>query len=267
MTVPYVQKQRHTGKRFFEDLGNGQRLEMVLIRGGTFTMGSPDDEKGRKENEGPQHDVTVSTFLMGRYPVTQAQWQQIASFSPVHQGIAFPSNPSMFSGRDDSDRRPVERISWYQAKEFCDRLSAQTNRAYRLPSEAEWEYACRAGTTTPFSCGKYISTDIANFIDSRPHGKEPRETVPVNQYPVANFWGLCDMHGNVDEWCLDHWYGSYEGAPADASPRMKEDPDIFVLIRGGAWNHPSSYCRSAFRNYTSPDLQDHALGFRVVCVC
>ena len=270
MVVLIHQKRQHTSQRFFEVLGDNQRLEMVFIQGGSFVMGSPDDEEGREDNEGPQHEVTVSTFLMGRYPVTQAQWRHVANFDPVDPDIEFPSDPSEFSGKEDSDRRPVERITWYQAKEFCDRLSKHTNRTYRLPSEAEWEYACRAGTTTPFHYGGTISAEVANYWSENTYGKgqtgeSPGETTAVDYFESGNAFGLSDMHGNVWEWCQDHWHNNYKDAPIDGRP-WEEDPlhNNGCVIRGGSWvRHPRD-CRSAYRSHDAPDFRNLSLGFRVV---
>ena len=164
---------------FEEDLGNGITLEMVKIPGGKFTMGSPEDEEGRDEDEGPQRDVNVPAFFMGKFEVTQEQYEEVMG-----------NNPSHFKG----DKRPVERVSWNDADEFCKKLSQKTGRTYRLPSEAEWEYACRAGTTTRFHFGENITPDLANYDN------KIRETTPVGKFR-SNAFGLYDMHGNVWEWC------------------------------------------------------------------
>jgi formylglycine-generating enzyme required for sulfatase activity len=181
----------------------------MLIPGDTFTMGSPPDELGRWDDEGPQHEVTVSTFLMGRYPVTQAQWRAIATRTDlkVNHDLELGPDPSEFKGED----HPVEQVSWYEAVEFCDRLSRLTNHVYRLPTEAEWEYACRAGTETPFHFGETITTDLANYCGEDdednpeefpghygkgPKGEDRQTTTPVTHFqPLANAFGLCDMHG------------------------------------------------------------------------
>ena len=273
MTVPTIQRQSHTNKRFFEDLGDGHRLEMVLIRGGTFTMGSPETEEQRESWEGPQHDVTVPTFFMGRYPVTQAQWKRVAQFDRVERELT--PNPSEFSDKDDSANRPVEQVSWYEAQEFCDRLNRfvekrlGTPRDYRLPTEAEWEYACRAGTTTPFYCGDTITTDIANYNGDYTYGKGVkgkyrRETTPVDHFKMANPWGLCDMQGNVYEWCLDHWHDSYKDAPTDGRAWIEGGRSDRRVVRGGSWLSDPRFCRSACRSLSSPDLQFSDLGFRVI---
>jgi hypothetical protein len=182
---------------FAQDLGNGVNLEMVAIPGGTFIMGSPENEEGYDSSQSPQHQVTVPPFFMGKYPVTQKQWQAVAALEKVK--IDLESDPSKFKG----DNQPVERVSWNHAQEFCARLSRMANKTYRLPSEAEWEYACRAGTTTPFYCGETISTDLANYNGNYTYGQgqegEYREkTTEVGIFP-ANSFGLYDMCGNVWE--------------------------------------------------------------------
>jgi formylglycine-generating enzyme required for sulfatase activity len=160
-------------------------------------------------------------------------------------------------------------VTWYEAVEFCDRLSQHTGRLYRLPSEAEWEYACRAGTPTPFYFGDTITTDLANYDGNYTYGSgakgEYREqTTPVGQFGV-NPWGLADMHGNVLEWCEDHWHPSYEGAPSDGSAWITDDANQLRLVRGGSWYLSPVYCRSAFRARRNPNNRYPDLGFRVVC--
>jgi formylglycine-generating enzyme required for sulfatase activity len=152
---------------------------MVLIPGGSFLMGSPEAEPDRSDNEGPQHKVTVPPFFMGRYPITQAQWRAVAALPQIKREPR--PDPSRFKG----DNRPVEQVNWYDAVEFCARLSAHTGRAYRLPTEAEWEYACRAGTTTPFAVGETITTEVANYdgnytYNNGPKGEDRRETTNPN---------------------------------------------------------------------------------------
>ena len=273
MLTPTINhKTTVTNQRFFEDLGDGHLLEMVLVRGGTFTMGSPADEEERSDDEGPQHEVTVPTFFMGRYPVTQAQWRRVVQFDQVERELN--PNPSRFKDREDSDRRPVEQVSWDDATEFCARLSAylstHTQRNYRLPSEAEWEYACRAGTTTPFYCGKSITTDIANYDGNYTYGRGPMgeyrgETTPVDYFQaMLNPLGLCDMHGNVREWCLDHWHENYYGAPSDGSVWIEGCDRDFRVYRGGSWGSSLWNCRSAYRDHYAPDDRSGSFGFRVV---
>ncbi len=196
---------------YTETLPAGLNLEMVAIPSGKFIMGAPEDEAERNRSEGPQHEVTVPPFFMGKYPVTQAQWRMVAQLPQVEREL--DPNPAYFTGDD----RPVERVSWLDAEEFCLRLSAVAGRKYRLPTEAEWEYACRAGTTTPFHFGNTLSKRVANYDYKR------QETTPVGSFAVANAFGLYDMHGNVWEWCLDHWHETYEGAPTDGSAWLDAD--------------------------------------------
>jgi formylglycine-generating enzyme required for sulfatase activity len=210
---------------------------------------------------------------MGKYPVTQAQWKIVASLPQVNRELK-PA-PSYFKG----DKRPVESVSWYDAVEFCARLSQHTHRTYRLPTEAEWEYACRAGTTTPFHFGETITTDLANYRGtdnkeyglSGSYGREPlgedrRKTTAVDHFGIANAFGLCDMHGNVWEWCLDHWHDNYENAPNDGSAWLTDKEDARRVVRGGSWDYNPRYCRCASRDYNYPGDDYENFGFRVVCV-
>ena len=250
---------------FPEDLGNGVTLEMVKIPSGTFRMGSPVKEHGYVRYESPQHQVKVKSFLMGKYPVTEAQWQTVAALPPVSTELI--PNPSQFKG--EGKDRPVTNVSWYDAVEFCTRLSQKTGRTYRLPSEAEWEYACRAGTTTPFHFGKRITIELANHNRSYNPKEVHRPTTPVGSFGVANDFGLYDMHGNVSEWCADHWHDSYEGAPTDGSAWLDDNENRYRLrrlLRGGSWLHLPVYCRSACRvDFFPGNRRTRSFGFRVVC--
>ena len=249
----------------FEDLGNGIQLEMVMIPSGSFMMGSPETEEGSNDDERPQHQVTIKAFCLGKYQVTQAQWKAVAAFPQVNKELKL--DPSRFKG----DNRPVEQVSWYDAVEFCDRLSQYTGRTYRLPSEAEWEYACRAGTTTPFHFGETITTDLANYCGHGTYGDGVegvyrKETTAVGSFGVANNFGLYDMHGNVYEWCQDHWHNNYEGAPTDGSAWLSNKKNSNRrLLRGGSWHDIPEDCRSAYRSYDLLDGDNNNIGFRVVC--
>jgi Uncharacterized conserved protein len=231
-------------------LPQGIKLETVVIPGGTFLMGSSE-----VTHEGPEHEVTVSSFLMGRYPVTQAQYQAIMG-----------NNPSYFNG----DNRPVENVSWHEAMEFCDRLSQKLDQHYTLPSEAQWEYACRAGTTTPFYFGDTLTTNIANYDGNYTYANGPKgiyreKTTEVGSFPPNGF-GLYDMHGNVWEWCLDHFHDSYNGAPSDGSAWVTGRNSDLRILRGGSWYYDPSLCRCAFRLSRYPVTRGFSLGFRVVSV-
>jgi formylglycine-generating enzyme required for sulfatase activity len=242
-----------TARSFAQDLGNGVTLEMVAIPGGTFTMGSPTTEEERESHEGPQHQVTVKPFYLGKFEVTQAQYQAIMG-----------NNPSSFKGAN----LPVEQVSWNDAVKFCQRLSQKTGRTYRLPSEAEWEYAARAGTSTAFCFGETITTDLANYNGSSSYGSAPKgqnrqETTDVGSFPPNNF-GLYDLHGNVWEWCQDTFQENYNGAPADGSARTDKNGDRSpTVLRGGSWYDGSEDSRSAARYGDNPDKRDDDFGFRV----
>ncbi|WP_414581389.1 SAV_2336 N-terminal domain-related protein [Scytonema sp. PCC 10023] len=263
-----IKRETKQAQYFTEDLGNSITLEMVAIPGGKFIMGSPEGEGNDREK--PQHEVTVQPFFMGRYPVTQAQWRAVAALPQVNKEL--DPNPSHFKGDD----RPVEQISWYDALEFCARLNFRINftagRDYRLPSEAEWEYACRAGTTTPFYFGETITTDLANYRGNSTYGNAPtgeyrQQTIPVGSFP-PNAFGLYDMHGNVSEWCADTWHENYQGAPKDGSAWIN-DNDNRTLLRGGSWDFLPVSCRSASRGCGHRAERDNIvnyIGFRVVCV-
>jgi formylglycine-generating enzyme required for sulfatase activity len=258
-------RYKRTNKSYTEELGQGVTLTLMLIPAGEFSMGAPIKEPESRERERPQHLVKVPRFFIGRYPVTQAQWRVVAGYDPIAQDLDL--DPSHFKG----DTRPVEKVSWDDAQEFCQRLSAQTSKEYRLPSEAQWEYACRAGTTTPFHFGETITPGLANYYTTSSYNGSPTsevrgETTEVGSFP-ANDWGLCDMHGNVLEWCEDDWHDSYEKAPSDASAWVESDRATNLrLVRGGSWNHIPRYCRSAYRYEFTRVYRFNTVGFRVCCV-
>ena len=270
------------------DLGQGVTLEMVPVPAGTFTMGQTNAEKaelirqvGRKNykhwygGELPRHSVRVPAFSMGKYLVTQAQWRAVAALPKVNRDLS--ANPAKFKG----DNRPVEQVSWEEAMEFCDRLSAHSGQTYTLPSEAQWEYACRAGTLAPFHCGETTTTDLANYqgVDGwehegktypgcygqGPRGENRQQTTDVGSFP-ANAFGLYDMHGNLFEWCLDHFHHNYRGAPTDGSAWVGGDSGRRIL-RGGSWGVSPRACRCAYRFFTFPaEGKLDLIGFRVVRV-
>ncbi len=236
-------------ERFTEDLGNGAQLEMVYVPAGSFTMGS--DEY---DSEKPRHVVTVPSFYMGRYQVTQEQYLMIMG-----------KNPAKFQGAN----LPVERISWNDAQVFCQKLSDKKGKKYRLSSEAEWEYACRAKTNTPFYFGETISTELANYDGNQIYksgvkGVYRKKTTDVGSFP-ANGFGLHDMHGNVWEWCEDKWHENYQRAPTDGSAWIKGNNNDYRLLRGGSWiNYPIN-CRSAGRRRWSAVYRSNDIGFRIIC--
>ena len=255
-----VERSNKQAKLFKEDLGNGINLEMVLIPGGTFMMGSPEGEGG--DNEKPQHEVAVQPLFIGKYQITQAEWKAISSLAKIERDLE--PDPSRFKGDD----LPVENVSWNDAVEFCQRLSNLTEKEYRLPSETEWEYACRAGTTTPFHFGKTITSNLANYNARRIYASEPKgrfreKTIQVGSFPPNSF-GLYDMYGNVWEWCQDDWHDNYESAPQDRSARLS-DKNITKVMRGGSWVSDPRNCRSAYRVRLNPEDSDDFSGFRVVC--
>ncbi len=248
---------------FAEDLGKGETLEMVSIPDGSFLMGSPETEEGRIDGESDQHWVTVPRFFMGKYPITQAQWQAVAALPPVN--CSLNPQPSYFQGAN----RPVERVSWHDAQEFCARLSVKTGRSYRLPTEAEWEYAARAGTNTPFCFGETITTDLANYNGSYSYGFgssgiHRQETTDVSSFP-ANAFGLHDLHGNVWEWSADVWQTDYDVALLDGAVGDYRDDNLRRLLCGGAWVSNPKTCRSAYRHNFAPGDRVFNIGFRVVC--
>jgi formylglycine-generating enzyme required for sulfatase activity/serine/threonine protein kinase len=235
---------------YAEDLGGGAAIEMVRLPAGRFEMGSPEGQGEREEH--PRHTVAVESFYIGRYEVTQRQWSTVMG-----------SNPSAHVGQD----LPVELVSWHEAMEFCERVSRQSGRVYRLPTEAEWEYACRAGSDGAYSFGDVITPRLVDDAGHDPFAHATRSyretTVAVGSLGVANAFGLYDMHGNVFEWCLDPWHESYEQAPADGRVWLHGDPSYRVL-RGGGWRWVDYYSRSAYRRRFPPTSGANDLGFRVV---
>ncbi|VXD20426.1 SUMF1/EgtB/PvdO family nonheme iron enzyme [Planktothrix paucivesiculata] len=275
-----IKRETKQARYFTEDLGDGVTLDMVYIPGGTFLMGSLEGE-GDKDQR-PQHQVTVPPFFMAKYPITQAQWKAVAKWPKIQRDLN--PNPSNFKG----DNRPVEKVKWYDAVEFCARLLQRTGRPYRLPSEAQWEYACRAGTQTPFYFGETLTSDLANYHVSRTYADEPKgkyrgQTTPVNEFPPNSF-GLYDLHGNVWEWCADPWHENYEGAPTqgevwDEQNKNDNRYQIYNIenlvnllsderkhcLRGGSWVNYSDDGRSADR-WGCPNVFGRSSGFRVCWV-
>jgi formylglycine-generating enzyme required for sulfatase activity len=241
--------------------------DFILIRGGTFLMGSPSSEAGREKDE-TRHRVTVGDFTMGKYEVTQREYREMMG-----------ANPSQFKGDD----LPVENVTWFEAVRYCNARSVREgltpaysirgqtvsrNRnatGYRLPTEAEWEYACRAGTTDPFSTGANITTDQANYYGTYPYENLPRgeyrqKTVPVRSFE-PNPWGLYNVHGNVWEWCWDR-YGNYGNG--DQTDPAGPSSGAYRVYRGGGWNDFGRHLRSAYRAASPPANRAGNLGFRLV---
>jgi formylglycine-generating enzyme required for sulfatase activity/tRNA A-37 threonylcarbamoyl transferase component Bud32 len=269
-------------------MGLGRTFEMVFIPEGVFQMGSPETEEGRNVNESPQRVVAIAPFFIGKYPITQEQWDLVVGLPKVNRDLKLA--PANFKGLS----RPVERVSWFDAVEFCDRLSKKLGQTFRLPSEAEWEYACRAGTTAPFHFGEAITPDLANYNGDRTYaygakGKNRKESTPVGSFQVANSFGLYDMHGNVWEWCADPWHDNYHGAPPDGGVwvdiSLSDDTEVlepdgtitrirthenqldmsYRILRGGSWGNDPGDCRSASRLRDLPNSEYSDYGFRIVC--
>ncbi|MDF0555996.1 bifunctional serine/threonine-protein kinase/formylglycine-generating enzyme family protein [Kamptonema sp. UHCC 0994] len=270
-TGQITNRRQKQGKFFTENTGNDITIEMISIPGGSFVMVSPDTKAEGLDIEGPEHNVTVASFFMGKYEVTQEQYQAVMG-----------NNPSRFKGA----KRPVEKVSWYDAIAFCQKLSQKTGKSYRLPSEAEWEYACRAGTKTPFYFGETITPELVNYNGTYSYGAAPKglyrqQTTDVGSFP-PNAFGLYDMHGNVWEWCADPWHDNYQGAPQDDrvwdethNDNRYQDYDLLVnikddnrtrLLRGGSWFNDPAFCRAAIRfSVVAPDYRSSSFGFRLVC--
>lgn len=258
-----------------ESIDTNITLDLISIPSGQFIMGCPQGEIGINSTQLPQHSVTLSSFSISKTPITQAQWAAVAQLPKIKDYL--DSDPAHFK----NPHHPVEQISWYQAVEFCQRLSTLTGNNYQLPTEAQWEYACRGNTTTPFHFGLTLNTNIANYsgIDwiyngkvcskgsygKGKQGQDRRETTAVGSFAVANAFGLYDCHGNVREWCLDDWYPNYENAPSDGSAWLEEGENSLKVLRGGSWNTAPKLCRSAYRTKSSPETCLYDIGFRVVC--
>ena len=288
--MPQVLRWQSTTQAFSELLGDGQALTMLRIPAGRFLMGSPDHESGRAADEGPLHEVELQEFLLASTPITQAQWRVVAAWEP-RQGAAWqsplPLEPSLFQaerarlseGETNTAQRPVERVSWEEAMEFCRRLSQRSRRRYTLPSEAQWEYACRAGSSTAYAFGSELTAELATLRFHAGRLSDPgapasatagQQTTPVqvdSDHP-ANAWGLRDMHGNVREWCLDHWHDSYRGAPHDGSAWIDAEAPATAerVVRGGSWMDLPSDARSACRRRLPPQSREPIVGLRVVCL-
>lgn len=250
-----------TGKADFfeENIGSGVVMEMVSVPSGDFMIGSPNDDGDSDEK--PQQQLTLTPFYIGKFPVTQAQWKAVALLSEIK--IFLNPNPSRFEGVN----RPVENISWYEAMEFCARVSLKTGKNYRLPSEAQWEYACRGKTLTDFHFGETITKELANYNASSNYAEAAKgiyrcQTTDVGSFK-PNAFGLYDFHGNVWEWCADFWHSNYNGMPGDGRVWHDRGDESLRLLRGGSWNDHPPNCRSACRLRYQPDCRASIVGFRV----
>jgi len=245
-------------------ISNSIGMQLVLLPPGSFWMGAPESESECYSNEWPLHAVGITRpFYLGVFPVTQREYQAVTG-----------RNPSFFHrGNGGGPDNPVEQVSWTDAVEFCRLLSAlpperEARRAYRLPTEAEWEYACRAGTMTPFYVGEALSSLQANFNGMYPYGGAPpgpylRKTTRVGVYP-GNAFGLYDLHGQVWEWCLDYYEDNFYAVSPTYDP---QGPTAGTrrTVRGGAWSYAARGCRSAVRYGYGPNVRNSRFGFRVVC--
>ena len=233
-------------KAFRDDLGNGIYMEMVRIPPGRFALGSPPNEIGRRENESPISEVQVPAFYMAKFAVTQEQWVAM-------MGI----NPAMFR---ENLQAPVENVSWLEAQDFCRKLAERSQHLYRLPSESEWEYACRAGTNMAYHFGDSPAqlADYAWFADNA-----NKRSHPVGQ-KVPNSWGLYEMHGGVWEWCEDVWHDNFNGAPADGSAWVRDGYSSRRVRKGGSWSNEARLCRAASREWHWQSDRYNDIGFRVV---
>lgn len=251
-----INKTKYISIEIEELLPGNIRLELVKVPAGMFQMGS--HHEGGYEDEHPVHPVFLQEFWLGKYPITQAQWRAVMKRMPICR----------FHGDD----LPIETISWIDAHDYCIRLSRLTGRKYGLPSESQWEYACRAGTSTPFSFGETITTRFANYVGNHTFRDEPpgiyrHSPTPGGTFP-PNPWGLCDMHGNLWEFCADAWSENYNGAPFDGSPNSTghitdENSAQFYCARGGSWHEPPAHCRSAMRLKVEKNDHMEYYGLRV----
>ena len=273
---------RSRTQAFVERL-DGLELTMLRIPAGRFLMGSPEAELERQANEGPLHEVSLGEFLMARTPITQAQWRTVAGWQP-REGESWERelnpDPSHFQGEEarllegeaNTDQRPVEQVSWHDAMEFCSRLSQRTGRTYTLPSEAQWEYACRAGTTTPFAFGETITPTWPITTATSPTATARR----ANTGSRPRRWGASRPTPGACRTCTATC-GSGAWIPGTTATRGRQrmgapgwirrlGRTLRRLLRGGSWSDYPRYCRSACRDHVVPDNADDIVGFRVVCL-
>jgi formylglycine-generating enzyme required for sulfatase activity len=256
-----IERRGASAQQFIQHLGTGVSLHLVSIPGGTFMMGAPENEPNSRSSEQPQHPVTIAPFYLGKYPVTLDQWQAVMGARPAEMKTA----ESAFK---QSGRQPAVRVSFDEVEEFCARLSRKSGHGFRLPSEAEWEYACRAGTSTAFAFGETITREVVVHDGEAIRRADPdakhATTRPVGSLRVANAFGLYDMHGQVWEWCPDSWHGHYQHAPADGSAWTSGGALHTRVLRGGSWFAAADLCRSASRNMGATGaVRSRQIGFRV----
>jgi formylglycine-generating enzyme required for sulfatase activity len=271
---PDVGQERNTGEVIENSIG----MKLIYIPPGQFIMGSPQSEHEQFKHDASgsgwaeqevQHQVKIKKgFYLGVYTVTQEEYEIVMGMNPSYFRVD-GKGKNQVAGLD-TRRFPVEQVSWRDAQEFCKKLSIQEGKAYRLPTEAEWEFACRAGTATAFHFGATLSTDQANFhgaiLSLFGNGKKReyrKRTMKVGSFP-ANGWGLHDMHGNVSQWCEDWYAQDYYRHSPENDPRNAKKGD-YRVVRGGSWNDFTWNCRSASRSWDKPDDQGRYLGFRVAC--
>jgi formylglycine-generating enzyme required for sulfatase activity len=242
---------------------NDQAIKMIAIPSGEYGMGSA--EKNAPNKEKPQHLVRVPAFLMSQFPVTKAQWKIVSTYPKVNREL------KKSTSRSGAGNSPVVYVSWHDAIEFCERLSIKTGHMYRLPSESEWEYACRAGTYTEFNLGSSITSHYVNYdarvsYCSEPLGMYRAKISVAGEFQSPNQFGLFDMHGNVWEWCLDHWHDNYQFAPKDGGPWIDSSHSLMRVLRGGSWMSYAKDCRSSMRFYNNEsDNLSNDIGFRIAC--
>lgn len=224
-------------------------IEMVVVQGGSFLMGS--SERRPRSSELPRHEVKISSFLMSKYVITKQQWKVVAKQPQVNRTL------KLRSSRRGGNYYPAVEISWHEAVEFCDRLTKISGYDYRLPTEAEWEYACRAGSTTSFHFGDRINKNVAQY--------DSDYATDVRQFPYPNAFGLYNMHGDVWEWCVDHWHSNYHSAPTDGTAWLGTVENQHRIQRGGSWRNEPALCRSAYRASDQADSsKSSSTGFRII---
>ncbi|MEM7536666.1 MAG: formylglycine-generating enzyme family protein, partial [Chloroflexota bacterium] len=261
-----IDRQSQTQEFFTQQVGLDFKLQMIYIPGGQYQMGAQDNAGDYREQ--PVHTVDVPAFFLSRFLITQQQWLFISKRAKVRYELT--QKPSAFNSYGGTTNTiPVSQITWFEATEFCERLYAMTGLPYRLPTEAEWEYACKAGTSTSFHFGWTISPSVANYDNRHRYRESPKRSfthgmpTSVGAYMAPNAFGLQDMHGNVWEWCADHWYPDYTDSGTTVDARTTDLRDAERVIRGGAWDSPPDMCRSSYRMGISPYNRLFTIGLRV----